>query len=438
MLRARVRYQRKKVAELSKALKATRPDRDAGKVMACFAQERLPVLSMLAKEFCVFTKWHASVPGETWPNRSFAHAATSDGEVNIKIRFYTNPTIFEALAAAFKKTRSKAEQKRAWAVYHDGPAQVWAYRKLWGQKGNNFRKLKHLVGEIADPNNAKNPLPRYSFVEPNHGLKLGPLFKKRSERSNNQHPNNNTAGIRDFLAAEELIASIYNALRANPNLFKKTLFLITYDEHGGFFDHEIPAKTHAPIRGGAVNPDHGFDFKSLGVRVPAVLVSPWIDQGTINQEVRDHAAIPRTIREVFIGDKNYLTRREAWAEPFHGLLNRTSPRAAGSMPPARPMGIAGACALEGISTKHFKKLEKFEDKTAMLIKRELDDLDKSLVNLTANVERELNRLAAGDPGTEAIEWDDHAGAALHDAMPSDHDLAYRLDEVAGRMQGEDN
>ncbi len=67
--------------------------------MKCFAEKDVPVLSRLAKEFAVLVNWHSSVPGETWPNRNFVHAATSDGETEISVRWYNNETIFERLAA---------------------------------------------------------------------------------------------------------------------------------------------------------------------------------------------------------------------------------------------------------------------------------------------------------------------------------------------------
>src|SRR5262249_55401979 len=79
-----------------------------------------PVLSELALQFAVFDHWFCSVPGETWPNRNFLHAATSDGETDIELRFYTDCTIFERLE----------ENKKTWHIYHDDTPQVWAFRRL--------------------------------------------------------------------------------------------------------------------------------------------------------------------------------------------------------------------------------------------------------------------------------------------------------------------
>lgn len=427
-IRGNIRRNKKKRSELRKLLARINPARDGGKVMACFSEDRVPVLSTLAREFCVFTNWYASVPGQTWPNRAFAHAATSDGEVNIKARFYNNRTIFEDISDALK-SKSKAEWKRAWAAYHDGPTHLWVYPALRHQKGDNFRKLSRLTAQIADPENAEDPLPRYCFVEPNHGLKLGPIFRKRREFSNNQHPNNNTAGLRDFLAGEQLIADIYNALKANPALFKKTLFLIVYDEHGGFFDDREPPSTAAPD-----GKTKKFDFRSLGVRVPAVLVSPWIERGTVDDVIRDHSSIVRTVRKIFIGNRKYLTKREAWVKAFDDACGRNAPRDARTLPDVEPVRFEHACRLEGITEKFALQQEKSELKNSLQIRRELDRFEQSLVDLTANVERTLDETElSGIPVTE-VGWSPGAGRNVAERLQADRDVADYVENVGRRLR----
>ena len=100
--------------------------------MRCQPPERVPVLSTLALEFAVCTRWFCSVPGETWPNRNFVHSATSDGTTIIVTRFYENQTIFELLEKAGK----------TWRIYYDDTPQVWAFKHLWDtpdQASNWFR-----------------------------------------------------------------------------------------------------------------------------------------------------------------------------------------------------------------------------------------------------------------------------------------------------------
>jgi phospholipase C len=253
-------------------------------IMKCFSEADAPVLAQLAKEFAVFTNWHASVPGETWPNRNFAHAATSDGTVNIDTRFYDNKTIFEQLA----------EAKCRWAVYQDGVAQVWAFWRLWAGSTDNFHGADELFDDIKN-----DRLAAYSFVEPNHGYGKGD--------GNSQHPSNNTSVGDSFLAGEALIARIYNALVDQSDVFAKTLFLVTYDEHGGFFDHVPPHPVPPPDDEASAS---GFDFRISGVRVPAVAISPLIPKGTIDDCFYDHASIPKTVRTQFAPDLASLTARD--------------------------------------------------------------------------------------------------------------------------------
>jgi len=267
-----------------------RPDpilAEPDEIMKCFPDAEIPVLGTLAKQFAVLTDWHASVPGETWPNRQFAHAATSHGTANIEYGFYDDVTVFERLADA----------GRDWAVYLDGVAQVWVYPRLWLDGTERFHGMARFLRDVAD-----GTLPAYSFIEPNHGYGAG--------EGNSQHPGNNTIKGDSFLAGEQLMAQIYDALVANPGLFAKTLFLVTYDEHGGFFDHCPPHRVASPDR---FLDRSGFDFSWTGVRVPAVAVSPLIPAGTVDGTFYDHATIAATVRRQFAPAADPLSRRDAEA-----------------------------------------------------------------------------------------------------------------------------
>ncbi|MBN6039196.1 alkaline phosphatase family protein [Amycolatopsis sp. 195334CR] len=269
-------------------------------IMRCLPAAEAPVLSALATEFAVLTRWFASVPGETWPNRNFAHAATSGGTVDIEPRFYGDRTIFEQLS----------EAGRRWSVYHDGIAQVWAFWRLWAGTRDNFHGMRDLLDDIEN-----DALPEYSFVEPDHGYGAGP--------GNSQHPANNTTGDASFTGGEALIARIYNALATNPAVFAKTLFLVTYDEHGGFFDH-VPARQGLSPLPPA---DNGFDFRLSGVRVPAVAISPLIPRGTIDSTFYEHASIPKMLRNRFAPGLAPLTARDRDAnDPLAALPLLSRPR----------------------------------------------------------------------------------------------------------------
>jgi phospholipase C len=257
-------------------------------IMKCFSEDKVPILSTLAKEYAVLTNWHASVPGETWPNRNFAHAATSDGQANIKPGFYTNATIFDQLTTP---------AERRWRIYHDGVPQVWVFSGLWLGGRDEFKKIDQLYTDIAN-----DQLQPYSFVEPNHGIPWG--------LSNSQHPGDNLTAKAGFIAGEQLMADIHNALVARPDVFAKTHFLIVYDEHGGFFDHVPPQPVPSPDD--KTGPT-GFDFTVTGVRVPAVAISPLIPKGHVDPTFYEHATIPKTVRQQFANHLSSLTRRDEHA-----------------------------------------------------------------------------------------------------------------------------
>ncbi|MGH9281939.1 MAG: alkaline phosphatase family protein, partial [Acidimicrobiales bacterium] len=300
---------------------------DAGDVMRGLHPDRSPVLTELALQFAVCNAWFCSVPGETWPNRNFAHAATSDGTVNIEAGFFYDRTIFEHLTKA----------GATWHVYYDGTPQVWCFRKLWRTRtiidfllrrpariGNWYEMPSFFEHVVA------GTLPMYSFVEPSHNR----YFRDGHQaRTNSQHPGNNKEDGDDHEAGEQLIKDMYQALLDRPELFARTLFVITYDEHGGLFDHAPPpvgVPPGDPIFRGLIRRigrhiracfdrknkqprNRSFDFKRLGVRVPAVLVSPWIEPGTLVTKTLDHASIPSTLRALFCPGLKPLTDRDAAA-----------------------------------------------------------------------------------------------------------------------------
>jgi phospholipase C len=348
-------------------------------IMRCQAPEQVPVLSQLALEYAVCTRWFSSVPGETWPNRNFLHAATSDGTTNIELRLYNNKTIFEVLEEAGK----------SWHIYYDDTPQVWAFNELWegdARKANWFRS-----SDFGD-HVRSGQLPNYSFIEPNHKPPVH-VFDGQGN-STSQHPGNNLIadsdydtspanGPGDFARGEALIAEVYEALRANPQIFERSVLLVTYDEHGGFYDH-VPPPTGIPAPSGESGPGllgevedflfrkkaASFDFTMLGVRVPAVVVSPYVPPGTVDTTTRDHASVPATLRALFAPAASSLTQRDAWSPPFHTLLSLDQPRtddlpdlsghlADGHPPASDPVPAPALAASQGSVTpvpEHFHEL----------------------------------------------------------------------------------
>lgn len=258
-------------------------------VMNVFEPVQLPVLSTLAKNFVLCDRWFADVPGPTMPNRAFVHAATSQGytyNANWKPKF-TCKTLYDRIAAGGKTWRS---------YYHDQDDIVELYPYLPKDGTNHVRFESNFVADIAG-----DSLATYSFVTP--------AFINQPP----QHPANSMHAPVDVRPAEKLVADVYGALRAHENVWKKTLLIVLFDEHGGYYDHVPPPAT--------VNPDgiNGrmdesflvpFDFKRLGLRVPAILISPWF-KPAVDSTVYSHSTIAGSIIDALQLPGGYLTKRDA-------------------------------------------------------------------------------------------------------------------------------
>jgi phospholipase C len=332
---------------------------DGSEVLGCYTPELLPAITTLAREYAVCSRWFCSLPSETWPNRLFAHAGTSDNLVENDVRFYGNRTVYELL--------SKAKPKRSWQIYAGDIPQVSAFRELWWHDGGpRFSRLDEFF-EHARENRLKN----YSFIEPRH---FGGAMS-------DQHP------LGKVLLGEHLIRDVYQALVANPETWNSLLLLITHDEHGGFFDREPPPSA-VPPKAGARDPKHHFAFDLLGPRVPAVVVSPYVERGTVDDEIHDHTSIIATLRELFGFDET-LTDRDAAAAGFAHVLTRDSPRPPVELPeiPATREADLGPDAwAQGVEPDGTIKL---------------NDLQQQLVDLALKVEDEAGPPAAGARGVPA-------------------------------------
>lgn len=270
-------------------------------VMKCFSADTLPVLSTLAKQFAICDHWFSSVPGSTIPNRLFAYGATSDGSLTQDV--IAAPLQLKTIFEVMDDPNNPSDFK----IYTHGQSVLMA----------NLYLLKHqqCFHQFSDfkKDCLNNDLPAFALVEPRYddNVAIG-LY------ANSQHP--------DFPVdeGEKLIADVYDAIRKSP-AWGSTLLLITYDEHGGIFDHVIPPKLTVDPRYLAVKASTSptFAFDRLGVRVPAVFVSPAIKPGTIVSQRFDHCSIVATVRKLFcLGNaQKPFNWREAHAATFDGILN---------------------------------------------------------------------------------------------------------------------
>jgi phospholipase C len=290
---------------------------DENLVMGCFQSDQLPVLSTLAAEFAVFNFWHSSLPGPTWPNRFFIHAATSgaltDSPTTSQILdgfSFQNGTIYDRLTAAGKK----------WCIYHDGLPQTAGITSLRGELINpltkNFQDMDDFYDDVAS-----GGLPDYTFIEPSY------------DTGNNYVNGTSMHPLNDIRKGEGLVKQVYESLRKS-NYWQETMFIITFDEHGGFYDH-VPPPTAVPPGDQAkyANPNYSFPFNRLGVRVPALVISPYTARGTVVGDVDnprdpatifDHSSVLHTV-EKFFGLQS-LTNRDAAAQTLEVALNQPTPR----------------------------------------------------------------------------------------------------------------
>ncbi len=289
-------------------------------IMGWYERGMLPAIHYLAEEFVVCDHWFASVPGPTWPNRFFAHSGTSLGHVdmpegifNPAIHIYDQNTLYDALDAAGID----------WRIYHgDFSQSLLMLHQL--EKLGHYSKFANFAADAAN-----NRLPPYVFIEP--------TFFGSDE--NDQHP------PQDVTRGDALIAAVFNALQANQTVFEKTLLVVLYDEHGGFYDHVPPPA--------AVTPDDRtatFAFDRLGVRVPAILVSPWLDPGYITP-VFDHTSLLKMATQLWpAAAATPLGRRTPQANsPLDSLHWRATPRTGIEPAPTTqtPMAIIPQPALTG-------------------------------------------------------------------------------------------
>jgi phospholipase C len=243
-------------------------------VMGYYPLNFLPGLHSLAHHFTICDHWFSSLPGPTWPNRFMALTGTAKGQVNMP----DDGTNKADLAGYFEQDQDTIfdrlnEKTVYWKSYfHDIP-QSWVLRHQ--RLPHNVARYFYIDEFFSDARGREADFPQFCFIEPDFMGIVG----------NDDHPPH------DVMKAQKLIADVYNALRANPDLWNSTLLVIFYDEHGGFYDHVVPPSAVPP------DGDHAqYTFDQLGVRVPALLVSPWV-QRRVEKTRFDHTSLLKYLTE---------------------------------------------------------------------------------------------------------------------------------------------
>jgi phospholipase C len=312
------------------------PDGDPGRVMGYYNAADVPVYDHLAREFAVCDRWFSSVPGATWPNRLYAisgrAARSRDDLPQNRPPMYNQPSFVRHLDAhgvtwrwySFEVGTLRLADARYALGHHDRFA-FFSKENLNWKAGLEIRM--DILAESFLEDAALGTLPSVSWIDPNFSN-----FNPIGFQPNDDHA---PADIKD---GQELVLAVYHALAAGPQ-WEKTMLIIFYDEHGGFYDHVPPP---------AAADDNRRMFGRYGVRVPALIVSPWIEPGSVSTTVFDHTSIIKTIllrfapdalnrprwdhgllaRVASAGHPRYLGTRVARANDLGELLTRTAPRSA--------------------------------------------------------------------------------------------------------------
>lgn len=288
-------------------LDAIETNRNESNPISMFDINSAPIINTLGLEYAIFDNWYCSVPGPTDPNRAYAMSGTSNGAINnFNGTLWTQQSYFDFLR----------ENNHTFNGYFQDDLWALGYFKDM-LKPENIKNIKPLEFFYEDLKN--NNIADFIWLQPRsstHQNKL-PTW---------QHPDASVA------LGEELIKEIYEAIRSS-NIWNETLFIITYDEHGGFYDHVSPPTEGVP------NPDNnyatnGYTFNSLGVRIPTIAISPWIKKGSIistntfpnerptSTSQFESTSILSTTNSIFNINKS-LSNRMSWSNKFTELFSES-------------------------------------------------------------------------------------------------------------------
>jgi phospholipase C len=225
---------------------------DQAVVMGYHVREQIPAMYALADGYALCDHWFASVMGPTWPNRFYLHGASSNG-IQTNLPTIGFPNVFSQLAQAGISARN---------YFHDVAWSTGGYFKLDG-----LATIEQFFDDAA-----AGTLPQFSIIDPAYA----------GGGANDDHPDH------DVRRGQALIASVHNALARSPQ-WGRCLFVLTYDEHGGFYDHVPPPTTV----------DGREDFRQLGFRVPSIVAGPFVARGCAVSRQLDHVSVLATVSKRF-------------------------------------------------------------------------------------------------------------------------------------------
>lgn len=289
--------------------------------MGWFDGSDVPVYDFLARNFAVCNRWFCSLPAGTQPNRLMAMSGSTKRDDN-HFPLPNQRIVYDWLN----------ERNIRWRVYHDG-LPFFAMMPKWARPAATSKKFRSFDRMQADVmNEAPGTFPQVIFIEPTYA------DAPHSGASNDDHA---PAGVTN---GQAFIRKVYNNITRNRAIFDKSVTIITYDEHGGFFDHVSPPRIRTdPPAGAGYTP-----FASLGVRVPALIVSPYVEAGTVSDIVYDHTSMLKLLGEIFGNGWGY--EHPVNSRPVGDILDMLN-KPEGRPPPAMPqlhagLAMAGAKSLK--------------------------------------------------------------------------------------------
>eukprot|EP00656_Telonema_subtile_P050841 TRINITY_DN6691_c0_g1_i5.p1 TRINITY_DN6691_c0_g1~~TRINITY_DN6691_c0_g1_i5.p1 ORF type:complete len:389 (-),score=83.75 TRINITY_DN6691_c0_g1_i5:47-1213(-) len=282
--------------------------------MTMWPPEKVPIITTLAKEYALFDRWFASHPGSTYPNRQFVLSCTAHGMTD---------TGNQVPPGGFpQKTvlRSYEEAGLSWNMYYEDSL-AWAIFLGDVQRNSSKPHLKDMSEFFKDA--AAGTLANFTFIEPRISPNPNASHLPSYGLANHQHP---TASVQE---GERWMKNIYESVRNGPK-WNNTLLILTYDEHGGFYDHVPPPQVGVPSPDGICTKE-GFAYTRLGIRIPTIAISPWIAKGNLvhnapdamkptNTSEYELCSIPATLRAMFPQLGAPLNKRDEWAAKFDHLL----------------------------------------------------------------------------------------------------------------------
>jgi phospholipase C len=245
-------------------------------VMGYFTPAEVPMSHFLAQNFTICDQWFSALPAGTQPNRLMAMSGFSKIDHNTKLLLPTQPLLYDWLN----------EHNIRWRVYHEGMPFFsmmlsWTLPSLHDDE--HFRRFTEIDDDLQE--GLQGDLPQVFFFEPSY------TDAPHQGISSDDHAPSAAKGGQEFLF------NVYKAFATlNLDIWSQMVMIVTYDEHGGFFDHVSPLsiRTNPPA-----DATYSTPFESFGVRVPAFVISPFVKPGTLYHGVLDHTSILKFVAEVF-------------------------------------------------------------------------------------------------------------------------------------------